>query len=67
MPLDSALEALRRRGAQTDVVHPDQATEAAFASVRGNLLDPSVRERAARAGRQQGRSAAALKVISPWG
>jgi NTE family protein len=56
MPLDSALESLRRGGARVEVVHPDQATEAAFASVGGDLLDPSVREQATRAGRQQGRS-----------
>lgn len=66
MPLDSALESLRQGGAQVDVVHPDQATEVAFASVGGNLLDPSVREQAARAGRQQGRRAATRKVISSW-
>jgi hypothetical protein len=39
-----------------EVVHPDAATEAAFASVGGNLLDPSVRERAGHAGRMQGRN-----------
>jgi hypothetical protein len=39
-------------------VHPDEATEAAFALAGGNLLDPSVREGAARTGRTQGRSIA---------
>jgi len=44
----------RHSGAHVDVVHPDEAAPAAFASVGGNLLDPSVREAAARAGREQG-------------
>ena len=53
--LDAAVDTLRRSGAGVDVVHPDEASQAAFASVGGNLLDPSVREAAARAGREQGR------------
>lgn len=53
--LDSAVNTLRRSGARVDVVHPDEASQAAFASAGGNLLDPSVREAAARAGREQGR------------
>lgn len=64
--LESALEALRQGGARVEVVRPDEATEAAFASVGGNLLDASVRERAARAGRAQGRSVAASRVASLW-
>ena len=55
--LDAAVDMLRRSGARVDVVHPDEAAQAAFASVGGNLLDPSVREAAARAGREQGRQA----------
>jgi len=57
--LDAAVDTLRRSGARVDVVHPDEASQAAFASVGGNLLDPSVREAAARAGREQGRRVAA--------
>ena len=53
--LDAAVDRLRRSGAQVDIVHPDEMSQAAFASVGGNLLDPSVREAAARAGREQGR------------
>ena len=53
--LGAAVDALRRSGARVQVVHPDEASQAAFASVGGNLLDPSVREAAARAGREQGR------------
>ena len=53
--LDSAVAALKRSGARVEVVHPDDAAQAAFASVGGNLLDPSVRGPAARAGRDQGR------------
>jgi NTE family protein len=64
--LDTALETVRRSGAQVAVVHPDDATEAAFASVSGDLLDPLVRERAARAGWEQAQSAATLNVVSSW-
>jgi NTE family protein len=56
--LDAAVDTLRRSGAGVDVVHPDEASQAAFASVGGNLLDPSVREAAARAGREQGQRVA---------
>ena len=56
--LDAAVDMLRRGGARVDVVHPDEASQVAFASVGGNLLDPSVREAAARAGREQGRRVA---------
>jgi NTE family protein len=66
MPLDAALQRLQRSGAQVEVVRPDEATEAAFASVGGNLLDPAVRERAARAGRAQGRSIAARYAAVVW-
>ncbi|MGA7632284.1 MAG: patatin-like phospholipase family protein [Terriglobales bacterium] len=52
--LEDAVDTLRHSGARVDVVHPDEAAQAAFASVGGNLLDPSVREAAARAGREQG-------------
>jgi NTE family protein len=53
--LDAAVDTLRRGGARVNVVHPDEASQQAFASVGGNLLDPSVRDAAARAGREQGR------------
>jgi NTE family protein len=56
--LDAAVEILNRSGAHVEVMHPDKASEAAFASVGGNLLDPSVRTKAAQAGREQGRSTA---------
>jgi NTE family protein len=54
--LDAALKVLRDSGARIEVVHPDEATEAAFALVGGDLLDPAARESAARGGRTQGRS-----------
>lgn len=63
--LDTAVDTLKASGARVDVVHPDEASQTAFASVGGNLLDPSVREAAARAGREQGRSVAA-RVASLW-
>jgi len=53
--LEFAVDQLRRNGAQVEIVHPDEATLKAFDAVRGNLLDPAVREPAARAGREQGR------------
>jgi len=54
-PLEAAVDALRRGGSRVTIVHPDEATLATFAAVGGNLLDPAVREPAARAGREQGR------------
>ncbi len=60
--LDTAVDMLRHRGARVDVVHPDEASQAAFASVGGNLLDPSVREAAARTGREQGRRTALARA-----
>jgi len=56
--LEAAVEKLRASHARVKVVHPDEATQAAFASVGGNLLDPSVSEPGARAGREQGRRVA---------
>jgi len=58
--LHAAVDMLQRSGSRVDVVHPDEASQAAFASVGGNLLDPSVREAAARTGREQGRRAATV-------
>jgi NTE family protein len=66
VPLEAAVQTLQRSGAQVEVVRPDEATEAAFASVGGNLLEPAVRERAAYAGREQGRSVAADHTASLW-
>jgi len=54
--LDEAIEMLRQRGARVEVVLPDEATQSAIAAAGGNLLDPAVREGAARAGRAQGRT-----------
>ena len=55
---ESGLPRLRSAGAAVDVVHPDASAEGAFAAVGGDLLDPSVREIAARAGRAQGHAIA---------
>ncbi len=65
VPLDVALETLRRSSVRAEAIRPDAATDAAFASVGGNLLDPSVRASAARAGRAQGRAAAA-SIAGLW-
>lgn len=65
--LNAGMNTLRKHGAQVEVVHPDAASQAAFASVGGNLLDPAVREKAARAGREQGRQVVGLRVSTLWG
>jgi NTE family protein len=64
--LDAAVARLRDNGAAVVVMRPDEATEAAFAAVGGNILDPAVREGAARAGREQGRRIAASDVAALW-
>jgi NTE family protein len=64
--LEAAVERLRARHARVEVVHPDEATEAAFASVGGNPLDPAVTPSAARAGRQQGGRAVRERLLHDW-
>jgi NTE family protein len=64
--LDAALERLERSGSRVVAVRPDDATEAAFAAVGGNLLDPRVQESAALAGREQGRRIAATNIAALW-
>lgn len=54
--LESAVASLERGGAHVRVVHPDERSQAAFASTGGNVLDPAVRTPAALAGREQGRA-----------
>lgn len=63
-----AADGLRQelRGAQVSIVQPDEASQAAFASVGGNLLDPTVRTAAANTGRDQGRRIAVGDVASLW-
>jgi NTE family protein len=63
--LEKQIEQLRSAGALVEVIAPDDAMQAALASVGGNPLDPAVRERAAQAGRAQGRNIAA-QVASLW-
>ncbi len=64
--LETAVEKLRASHARVEVVHPDEATQAAFLSVGGNLLDPSVSEPAARAGREQGRRVVNERLSLFW-
>jgi NTE family protein len=66
VPLEEALKTLQSKNSRVEVVRPNQATEAAFASVGGNLLDPAVREIAARSGLEQGRGEAAVQITSFW-
>ena len=63
--LDAAVNMLRGTGARVEIVHPDEAVQTVFTSVGGNLLDPAVREGAARAGREQGRIVGP-RVSSLW-
>ncbi|WP_330290043.1 patatin-like phospholipase family protein [Streptomyces sp. NBC_00576] len=53
--LDEQVAALRERGAKVTVIRPD---DAAASAIGPDLLDPAVREGAARAGRDQGLRAA---------
>jgi hypothetical protein len=57
---EEALGTLRAHNVAAEIVHPDRATEDVFASVDGNLLDPSIRAAAAHAGRDQGRRIARM-------
>jgi NTE family protein len=66
VPLEAATEQLERRGAQIAVVHPDEATQAVFASFGGNLLDPALRAPVAAAGRAQGLRVAGERVAAFW-
>jgi NTE family protein len=66
VPADAVLEPLRRSGTRVAVVHPDGPTEAAFASVGGNLLDPSIRVRATYTGREHGRKLADSPAVATW-
>jgi NTE family protein len=63
--LDEQRERLQREGVQIEVITPDEAMEAALASVGGNALDPSLRGIAANLGREQGRHEAA-RVAALW-
>lgn len=60
--LDGQVAALRERGARVSVVRPD---DAAAAAIGPDVLDPAVREPAARAGHAQGVRAAA-EVAGFW-
>lgn len=66
VPLEAATEQLERRGAQIAVVHPDEATQAVFASFGGNLLDPALRAQTAAAGHAQGLRIAGERVAAFW-
>jgi NTE family protein len=57
---------LRRGGSEVVVIQPDEASEAAFATVGGNVLDPAVRRAAALAGLEQGRSQATGDMVGDF-
>ncbi|GHO49334.1 patatin-like phospholipase family protein [Ktedonospora formicarum] len=56
--LETQVELLERHGAKVEIIRPVEAMKEALASVGGNPLDPSLREVAARIGREQGRNIA---------
>ncbi|MFF7651042.1 patatin-like phospholipase family protein [Streptomyces sp. NPDC007983] len=60
--LDDQVAVLRERGSEVSVIRPD---DVAASAIGPDLLDPSVRESAARAGHAQG-LAAALAVAGFW-
>lgn len=62
--LESTVARLQAAGARVEVIFPDDATEAAFASTSG-MFDPAVAAPAATAARQQGR-AAAERIAEFW-
>jgi len=64
--LEVELERLRAGHARVEVVHPDEASQAAFASVGGNLLDPAVCKPGVRAGREQGRRITNAGLSTFW-
>jgi NTE family protein len=66
IPLEAATDSLERGGAQVAVVHPDDATQAVFASFGGNLLNPALRAPAAAAGQAQGRRVASGRIAAFW-
>ena len=66
IPLEEGVRVLERSGSLVEVVHPDDATQAVFASFGGNLLDPAIRERTARAAREQGRRIANERIAAFW-
>ncbi|HEX3111207.1 MAG TPA: patatin-like phospholipase family protein, partial [Thermoanaerobaculia bacterium] len=66
VPLGAAVDALRRGGSEVVVIQPDEASEAAFATVGGNVLDPAVRRAAALAGLEQGRSQATGDMVGDF-
>jgi NTE family protein len=66
VPLEAELEQLRASHARVEVVHPNEASQAAFASVGGNLLDPAVCNPGVRAGREQGRRITSEGLSNLW-
>jgi NTE family protein len=63
--LDAAVNTLRRRGAQVEVINPDEGTLAALASA-GGVMNPAISAPAARAGRLQGGRIVSERVSSFW-
>jgi NTE family protein len=63
--LDAAVETLRSGGARVEIIHPDEDTLAAFASV-GGVMNTAVSEPAAKMGRLQGGRVVRERVFSFW-
>jgi NTE family protein len=63
--LDAGVDTLRGGGARVEVIHPDEETLAALASV-GSVMNPAASEPAARAGRLQGGRMVTDRLSSFW-
>jgi NTE family protein len=63
--MDATVKTLREGGALVEVVHPDEDTLAALAAA-GGVMNPTVSEPAARAGRLQGGRIARKRISSFW-
>lgn len=63
--MDATVKTLRDGGALVEVVHPDEDTLAALAAA-GGVMNPTVSEPAARAGRLQGGRIARKRISSFW-
>ncbi|MGP6155922.1 MAG: hypothetical protein ACLPYS_00030 [Vulcanimicrobiaceae bacterium] len=64
--VNAAMKELQFGGSSVELVYPDDATQAVLASAGGNVLDPSIREAAARTAREQGRRIASERIASFW-
>ena len=63
--LDAGVDKLRGGGARVEVIHPDEQTLEALASV-GSVMNPAASEPAAKAGHLQGGRMVTERLSSFW-